>query len=80
VFVRAPTNLFPNPAAEPHGLETYVQNLQTYLSERGISLFDLAHMPQIGPEHFSDPHHMTPEGKSIFTQVLAETLQPLLEE
>ncbi len=80
VFVRAPTNLFPNPAAEPHGLETYVQNLQTYLSGRGISLFDLAHMPQIGPEHFSDPHHMTPEGKSIFTQVLAETLQPLLEE
>ncbi len=80
IFVRAPTNLFPNPAAEPNGLETYVQDLQTYLDERGIPLLDLAHTPQIHPEHFSDPHHMTAEGKMIFTEILAEALQPLLEE
>jgi hypothetical protein len=80
IFVRAPTNLFPNPAAEPKGLETYVQDLQAYLAERGIPLLDLAHTPRIRPEHFSDPHHMTSEGKSIFTRVLAEALQPLIEE
>lgn len=80
IFVRAPTNLFPNPAAEPKGLEPYIRDLQTYLDERGIPLLDLAHTPQIRPEHFSDPHHMTAEGKSIFTQVLAEALQPLFEE
>ncbi|MEW6029466.1 MAG: hypothetical protein AB1564_06375 [Chloroflexota bacterium] len=80
IFVRAPTNLFPNPAAEPNGLETYIRDLQTYLIERGILFLDIAHTPHIRPEHFSDPHHMTPEGKAIFTQVLAVVLRPLLEE
>lgn len=80
IFVRAPTNLFPNPAAEPDALDAYMRDLRAYLDERGLPLLDLAHVPPIRPEHFSDPHHMTPEGKAIFTQVLAEALQPLIEE
>jgi len=75
VFVRAPTNLFPNPADEPAGLKQYMADLNAYLTEQNILMLDLSRIQGIGPAQFSDPHHMTLEGKAIFTSVLAETLK-----
>ncbi len=75
VLVRAPTNIFPNPADEPAGLKQYMLDLDAYLTEQNIPMFDLSRIEGIGPAQFSDPHHMTLEGKAIFTRVLAETLK-----
>ena len=75
VFVRAPTNIFPDPADEPAGLKQYMADLNAYLAEQNIPMFDLSRINGIGPAQFSDPHHMTLEGKAIFTSVLAETLK-----
>ncbi len=79
VFVRAPTNIFPNPADEPAGLKQYMLALNEYLTEQNIPMFDLSRIVGIGPAQFSDPHHMTLEGKAIFTHVLAETLKSYIK-
>lgn len=79
VFVRAPTNIFPDPALQPPGLDQYMQDLGAYLAARSIPLLDLSQVQGIGPAQFVDPHHLNPEGKSIFTPALAAALQPYLE-
>lgn len=75
IFVRAPTNIFPNAASQPKGLEKYIADLYDYLAAQNIPMFDLSHVEGIGPAQFVDPHHMTLEGKAIFTQALAEALK-----
>ncbi len=80
IFVRAPIRIFPNLASEPDGLEIYMTDLTDYLAERAIPLLDLAWVEGIGSEHFSDPHHMTLEGKTIFTKLLANELEDFIEE
>jgi hypothetical protein len=79
IFVRAPTNLFPNPASEPAGLEQYMVELRGYLAREGAVLLDLSHVAGITPAQFVDPHHLTLEGKGIFTKALAAALKGLLK-
>lgn len=79
VFVRAPTNVFPDPASEPEGLKTYFAALAAYLAQQDIPLLDLSRVEGIGPGQFVDPHHMTLEGKAIFSRVLAEALKSLIK-
>ncbi len=79
VFVRAPTNIFPDPSAQPPGLDRYMQDLATYLAGQSIPFLDLSRVEGIGPGQFVDPHHLNLEGKSIFTRALAAALQPYLE-
>jgi hypothetical protein len=79
IFVRAPTRIFPNIGSEPDGLKTYMTDLTGYLAERDIPLLDLGWVAGIGSEHFTDPHHMSPEGKEIFTAVLVDAMKDLLK-
>ena len=78
VFVRAPTNIFPDPASEPPGLAMYMRELRAYLEAESIPLLDLSRVDGIGPDQFVDPHHLTPEGKTVFTRALARALEPYL--
>jgi hypothetical protein len=75
IFVRAPTNVFPDPASQPGGLDPYFAELNRYLADRNISMLDLSRVEGIGPDQFVDPHHMTVEGKTIFTDVLGSVLK-----
>jgi hypothetical protein len=79
VFVRAPTNIFPDPADEPPALGLYLSDLKDYLAARDIPMLDLARVDGIGPAQFTDPHHMSLEGKAIFTPVFAEALKKILK-
>ncbi len=79
IFVRAPTNIFPNAASEPKGLEQYIANLHDYLTAQNIPMLDLSRVDGIGPAQFVDPHHMTLEGKAIFTQALIEALKDYIK-
>jgi len=79
IFVRTPTRIFPNIGSEPDGLETYMKDLTGYLAERDIPLLDLGWVAGIGSEHFTDPHHMSPEGKEIFTAILVDAMKDLLK-
>jgi hypothetical protein len=75
VLVRAPTNIFLDPASQPEGLDRYMQDLSGYLGSRSIPFLDLSRVEGIGPAQFVDPHHLTPEGKAIFTRALAGALK-----
>jgi hypothetical protein len=77
IFVRAPTNVFPDLAEEPEGLKQYFAALTAYLAERNVPLLDLSRAEGIGPAQFVDPHHMTLEGKATFTRLLADALKSL---
>jgi len=79
VFVRAPTNIFPDASLQPPGLDLYMKALDDYLAARSIPLLDLSRVDGIGPAQFIDPHHLNPEGKYIFTLALAAALQPYVE-
>jgi len=79
VFVRAPTNIFPKPADEPPALHAYLADLQAWLAARDIPLIDLSHIDGIGPEQFVDPHHMSLEGKAIFTPIFADAVKAYLK-
>lgn len=79
IFVRAPTLLFEDPADEPPALKQYLADLESYLAMRGIPLIDLSHPQGIGPAQFSDPHHLTPEGKAIFTPIFSDAVGEYLK-
>ncbi|HEY2981759.1 MAG TPA: hypothetical protein VGJ22_11295 [Anaerolineales bacterium] len=79
IFVRAPTNVFPRPQMEPAALQDYMDSLDAYLAEKSIPLLDLSKIEQIGPQHFVDPLHMSAEGKTIFTGILADALKEFIK-
>jgi hypothetical protein len=79
IFVRAPTYIFPDPSDEPPALKQYLLDMTAYLAARDISLIDLSQAQGIGPAQFIDPHHMSPEGKAIFTPVFAEAVKQVLK-
>jgi hypothetical protein len=79
ILVRAPTRIFPGPEAEPEALKQYLRHLAAYLAAENVLLLDLAWMDEIQDSHFVDPHHMTVEGKALFTRLLAAALQAGIE-
>ena len=79
IFVRAPTYIFPNPSDEPPALKQYLLDMTAYLAARDIPLIDLSQVQGIGPAQFVDPHHMSLEGKAIFTPVFAEAVKKVLK-
>lgn len=78
IFVRAPTQLFDNPSDEPPALSVYLGDLQEYLAAQDIPMIDLSQPQGIGPAQFSDPHHLTPEGKAIFTPIFSDAVKKYL--
>lgn len=79
ILVRAPIRIFPDRQSEPQGLATYMDGLGGYLAQRDVHFLDLAWVEGIESWHFSDPHHMTVEGKAIFTGILIEALKDLIQ-
>jgi hypothetical protein len=79
IFVRAPTLIFKDPADEPPALKQYLIDLNDYLTAQHIPLIDLSQPQGIGPAQFSDPHHLTPEGKAIFTPIFSDAVGEYLK-
>lgn len=57
----------------------YIDSLQAYLAEQGVIYYSFADEPRLTNEHYFDPIHLNLEGKVRFTQILAETLQKLIQ-
>jgi hypothetical protein len=55
-------------------------DMRDYLAGHGVPLMDLSRVEGIGPAQFADPHHLSVDGKVIFTRVLAEALKNYLNE
>lgn len=78
IFVHARTLTFPDAESMPRGLPAYKRALAAYLEQNEILLIDFSFDPRLPPEYFTDPLHMTGEGKNFFSQLLGEALKATL--
>lgn len=76
VLVRARTLRF---TSEPPGLKTYVEDLASYLDQRGVPFLDFSRDERLTSDLYADILHLNEAGKAIFTEMLAEALEGILE-
>lgn len=57
--------------------EVYLSSLRQYLKERNAYLLDYGSDPRITDDLLRDPLHLTEEGKTVFTQLVADGLKDL---
>ena len=74
VLVRMKKRRDLTPGAAPEPLRRYVSDLRAYLEAEGVPFLDLSEDPRLGAELFSWGDHYTDEGRTVFTQLLAEEL------
>ncbi len=76
MLVRARTLRF---TSEPPGLKIYIENLASYLDERGILFLDFSRDERLTLDLYADILHLNETGRVVFTQILAEALKPILK-
>jgi hypothetical protein len=61
-------------------LDAYFEGLRSYLESQDISLLDYGEDPRLTHEYFQDVIHLNEEGKTLFTQMVAEGLNELINQ
>ena len=63
----------------PAGLDDYTHDLKQWCDSEQVPLIDFSDEPQLKLEHYADGDHLNREdGRTLFTQLLAERLKPHL--
>jgi hypothetical protein len=63
----------------PAGLDDYIHDLKQWCGKEQVPLIDFSDEPQLKIEHYADGDHLNrEEGRTLFTQLLAERLKPHL--
>jgi lysophospholipase L1-like esterase len=75
ILVRTKTLRFSRERPEPAALVQYIHDLNNYARENGIPLIDFAHDDRLDPGLYKDLHHLTEDGKKVFTEMLVEALK-----
>lgn len=65
-------------APDAEAVRAYMADLAAWAKAHGIPLLDFADEERLRLEHFATGDHLGPEGRALFTQLLAERLEPLL--
>lgn len=78
VFVRIKVET--TSAEDAAELDAYFNGLRTYLKSQDISLLDYGEDPRLTHEYFQDVIHLNEEGKTLFTQMVAEGLNELINQ
>ena len=79
ILVHERTQIFPSIEAEPQALRSYKQKLADYLKANEIPLIDFSYDSRLPASYFVDILHMNAQGKTVFTQLLADALRPFLQ-
>ena len=79
ILVRTKTLRFSREVPEPAALQEYIKDLSLYLQRNEIPLIDLAHNERLTTSLFIDINHLNSEGKKVFTEMLVETIEPILK-
>ena len=66
-------------ATESPALKGYIAALKDYAQKNDVIVLDFAHDERLTSDLFSDTHHLTLQGESLFTGMLAEALKPILK-
>ena len=64
---------------ESPDMRKYYQDMADYLKKEGVPLLDFAHDPALTLEMFLDDMHLNPQGKLVFTRLVAEGFLSLLK-
>lgn len=79
IFVRVKRRREVEGLTAPTGLDDYIQNLQQWFSQQQVPFIDFSDEPRLKLEHYADGDHLNREdGRTLFTQLLAERLKPYL--
>jgi hypothetical protein len=78
IFVRSRKQYYAGMPGEPRGLQAYLGGLQEYLDANGVAYLDMNGDPRLVPAIYTDPIHVSAQGRQVFTQVLTDLLAPLL--
>jgi hypothetical protein len=70
----------PSEASESAALKGYIQALKTYAEQNSIAVLDFSHDERLTKDLYVDSHHLTPAGSTVFTQMLADALIPILKK
>ena len=76
VLIRIKTLQFTQPFP---ALDNYINDLKTYAAANHVTLLDFSNDPHLSPDLFMDILHLNEEGKIIFTDMLVETLKPIIQ-
>ena len=64
---------------ESPALKSYVADLSAYLASNNVPFLDFGSDPRLKDAYFLDSIHLDPQGQKIFTELLANTLKPILK-
>jgi hypothetical protein len=78
VVVHMKTLRFSAPNSEPPTLVSYRNDLEEYLAQNGVIYLDFTEDARIQSSYFSDPLHLTEEGRQAFTQIFIDTFAPYM--
>ncbi len=74
ILVRTKILRFSRENPEPPALTNYIHELNAYAQSHGVVLIDFAHDDRLEPAYYKDLHHLNPDGKKVFTQMLIEAI------
>ena len=75
VLIRIKTLQFTQPFPD---LDNYMNDLKTYAQVNHVIILDFANDPRLPSELFMDILHLNDQGRIIFTDILTETLKPIV--
>ena len=79
IFVRGKNDRVMTLEDESPDMRKYFQDMADYLKKEGVPLLDIAHDPALTLEMFLDDMHLNPQGKLVFTRLVAEGFLSLLK-
>jgi hypothetical protein len=78
ILVRTKTIRFSREIPEPAALTEYVTDLNSYLKQNDVPLIDFSRSDRLSPNLFVDINHLNSNGKRVFTEMLVEGIQPII--
>jgi hypothetical protein len=79
VLVRLKNETLSKGNLETRAVKTYMNDLFEYLHTQNVLFLDYGTDSRLKNEHFNDSLHLNPDGKRIFTEMLADGLSNLLK-
>jgi len=70
----------PSESTESAALKSYIAALRKYANANDILVLDFAHEERLTSDLFADSHHLLPAGAMIFTSILADALNPIINK
>ena len=79
IVVRLKPNTIRTIRLDTQAIKQYIDDLSDYLDKNGVFFLDYGRDPRIESKYYRDTLHLNAEGKSLFTQILAEGLNGVIK-